>query len=136
VQRVEQRWRLVDNSMAVVATGTLSEHVPGTVGLSSRYCSTGSGLIRCTLLFFNYSIFAQISKYKTKTILMPKIIETLLGARVDHSTQLLPLGRLRIFNRIQVIKLGTNSTLIVPRIFKGFKPFWKNLINSMFTGYT
>jgi hypothetical protein len=61
--------------------------------------------------FSNYSNFAQISKYKTKTIPMPKIIETWHGIRVDHSKQLLPLGPLPILNRIQVIKLGTTSTL-------------------------
>jgi hypothetical protein len=61
--------------------------------------------------FFNYSNFTQISKYKTKTITMSKIIETLHGVRVDHSKQLLPLGPLPILNTIQVIKLGTSSTL-------------------------
>jgi hypothetical protein len=61
--------------------------------------------------FSNYSNFAQISKYKMKTILMSKIIETWHDARVDHSKQLLLLVLLPISNRIQVIKLGTNSTL-------------------------
>jgi hypothetical protein len=35
--------------------------------------------------FSNYSNFAQISKYKTKIILMSKSIETWHGARIDHS---------------------------------------------------
>jgi hypothetical protein len=61
--------------------------------------------------FFNYLNFAQILKYKTKTITMSKIIETLHGVRVDHSKQLIPLGPLPILNIIQVIKLGTTSTL-------------------------
>jgi hypothetical protein len=56
--------------------------------------------------FSNYSNFAQISKYKTKTILMSKIIQTWHGIRIDHSEQLLP-----IINRIQVIKLRTTSIL-------------------------
>jgi hypothetical protein len=57
--------------------------------------------------FFDYSNFARISKYKTKTILMSKNIETWYGARVDPSKQLLLLGPLPIPNRIKVIKLGT-----------------------------
>jgi hypothetical protein len=36
----------------------LSEHTPGAVGLSGRYCSTGSSPIRCTVFFSNYSNFA------------------------------------------------------------------------------
>jgi hypothetical protein len=31
---------------------------------------------------------------------------------------------------LQVKNSGTNSNLNFPRILKGFKPFWKNLINS------
>jgi hypothetical protein len=42
---------------------------------------------------------------------MFKIIGTWHGVGVDHSKQLLPLGPLPILNRIQVIKLGTTSTL-------------------------
>jgi hypothetical protein len=61
--------------------------------------------------FSNYSNFALIPKYKTKTIPMSKIIETLHGVRVDNYKQLLPLGSLPILNRIQVIKLRTTSTL-------------------------
>jgi hypothetical protein len=59
------------------------------------------------MLFCNYSNFAHISKYKMKTILMSKIIETWHGARVGPSKQLLPLGPLPILNIIQVKKLGT-----------------------------
>jgi hypothetical protein len=87
--------------------GALSERAPGAVGLSGRHCSTGPGPILCTVLFCNYSNFAQISKYKVKTIPMSKIIETLHGSRFDHSKQCLPLGPLPILNIIQVIKLGT-----------------------------
>jgi hypothetical protein len=61
--------------------------------------------------FSNYSYFVQNSKYKTKTIPMLKIIETWYGVRDDYSKQLLRLGPLPILNRIQVIKLGTTSTL-------------------------
>jgi hypothetical protein len=94
------------NSAMTVVTGALSERAPGAVGLSGWHCSTGPGSIRCTVLFCNYSNFAHISKYKVKTILMPTIIETWYGARVDSYQQLLPLGPLPILNRIQVIKLG------------------------------
>jgi hypothetical protein len=95
------------NSAVVVATGALSERALGAVGLSGWHCSTGPGPIRCIMLFCNYSNFAQISKYKVKTILLSKIIETRYGARDDCFQQLLPLGSLPILNRIQVIRLGT-----------------------------
>jgi hypothetical protein len=62
------------NSAVVVMTGALSERAPGTVGLSVWHCSTGPGPILCIVLFCNYSNFAQISKYKVKTIPMSKII--------------------------------------------------------------
>jgi hypothetical protein len=61
--------------------------------------------------FSNYSNFAQILKYKTKTILMSINVQTCHGARVYYSEQLLPLGPLPIPNIIPVIKFGTNSTL-------------------------
>jgi hypothetical protein len=116
VQRVEAGRQVAvvggDGNLAVaVATGTLSEHVPGVVGLSGWYCSTGPTSFSAQCCFSNYSNFAQISKYKRKTILMSKIIETWHGVRVDYSKQLIPLGLLPIPNRIQVIKLGTNSNL-------------------------
>jgi hypothetical protein len=60
---------------------------PNAVGLSSGYCSTGSGPIWCTVCF--------------------PVIETWHGARVDPSKQFLPLGPLPILNRIRVIKFGT-----------------------------
>jgi hypothetical protein len=97
----------VGNSAVAVATGTLSEHVPDAVGT----IALGRAPFSAQCCFSNYSNFAQISKYKTKTIRMSKIIVTWHGARVHHSKQLLPLGLLPIPNRIQVIKLGTNSTL-------------------------
>jgi hypothetical protein len=62
-------------------------------------------------LFSNYSNFAPILKYKTKTILMSIIVQTWHGARVDYSEQPLPLGPLPVPNRIPVVKFGTNSTL-------------------------
>jgi hypothetical protein len=54
--------------------------------------------------FSNYSNFAPILKYKTKTILRSINVQTWHGARVDYFEQLLPLGRLPIPNRILVIK--------------------------------
>jgi hypothetical protein len=67
-----------------------------------------AGLLNLFQIFSNYSNFAQILEYKTKTILMSQNIEAWHGARVDHSKQLLPLGPLPIPNRIQVIKIGNN----------------------------
>jgi hypothetical protein len=81
--------------------------------------------------FSNYSNFAPILKYTTKTILMSINVQTWHGARVDYSEQFLPLGPLLIPNRIPVIKFGTNSTLNLSLNFKGFHPFLKNLINSL-----
>jgi hypothetical protein len=40
----------------------LSEQALGAVGLSSRYCSTGPGPIRCTVLFFQ--LFKLCSNFK------------------------------------------------------------------------
>jgi hypothetical protein len=116
VQRVEAERQVAvvggdGNLAAVVATGTLSEHAPGAVGLSGQYCSTEPAPFGAKCCFSNYSNFAQILKYKMKTILMSKIIETWHGVRVDYSKQLIPLGLLPIPNIIQVIKLGTNSNL-------------------------
>jgi hypothetical protein len=61
--------------------------------------------------FSNYSNFAPILKYKTKTIQMSIDVQIWYGARIDYSDQLLPLGTLPIHNRIPVIKFRTNSTL-------------------------
>jgi hypothetical protein len=58
------------------------------------------------VLFYNYSNFAHILKYKIKTIPMSKNIETWHGARGGTYKQLLPLGTLPILNIIHVIKLG------------------------------
>jgi hypothetical protein len=67
--------------------------------------------------FSNYSNFAPILKYRTKTIPMSINVLSWHGARVDYSEQLLPLGPLPIPNRIPVIKFGTNSTLNLSLIF-------------------
>jgi hypothetical protein len=48
--------------------------------------------------FSNYSNFAPILKYKTKTILMSINVQTWHGAMVDYSKKLLPLGPLPIPN--------------------------------------
>jgi hypothetical protein len=74
------------------------------------YCRHGLSSIRCKF-FSNYSNFAPILKYKTKTILMSINVQTWYGTIVDCSKQLLLLGPLPIPNRIPVIKFGTNSTL-------------------------
>jgi hypothetical protein len=52
-----------------------------------------------------------------------KIIETWYGVRDDYSKQLLRLGPLPILNRIQVIKLGTTSTLNLSLNFYGVQTF-------------
>jgi hypothetical protein len=101
--RLEQR-RLGVLSHGQKTPGRSETDSVGTVAL-------GRAQFGAQCCFSNYSNFTQISKYKTKTITMSKIIETLHGVRVDHSKQLLPLGPLPILNTIQVIKLGTTSTL-------------------------
>jgi hypothetical protein len=98
------------NSAVAVATGALSKHASGTVGLSGRYYSTGPGPILCTVLFCNYSNFAQISKYKVKIIPMSKIIETWHGARVDPIT-ISPIGSTSNSQQNSSYKIGNNSTL-------------------------
>jgi hypothetical protein len=52
--------------------------------------------------FFNYSNFAAILKYKTKTILMSINVQTWHGPRVDYSKQLLPLGPLQFPTEFQL----------------------------------
>jgi hypothetical protein len=48
-----------------------------------------------------------------------------------HKEKLSFLAQLQIPKGLQVINSGTKSKLKLPRILKGFKPFWKNLINSI-----
>jgi hypothetical protein len=48
---------------------------------------------------------------------------------LKHKEQLSFLSQLQIPSVLHVINSGTNSKLNIPRILKGFKPFWKNLIN-------
>jgi hypothetical protein len=62
---------------------------------------------------------------------VPKNIETLHDASLEHGEQLYELGRLQICTRIHVIKFGTNSNLNLPWILKGFKPCGKILVNSL-----
>jgi hypothetical protein len=62
---------------------------------------------------------------------MSKNIQAWHGGRLEHYEQLLPLGQLPLPNRLQVINSRTKIKIEIPRILKGFKPFWKNLINSI-----
>jgi hypothetical protein len=48
-----------------------------------------------------------------------------------HKEQHSFLAQLQIPKGLQVINSGTKSKLKIPQILKGFKPFWKNLINSI-----
>jgi hypothetical protein len=50
--------------------------------------------------FFNCSKIAQFLQFKYATIPKSKNVQTWHGARVGHSEQLFPLGRLPIPNRI------------------------------------
>jgi hypothetical protein len=50
------------NSAAGGHDRSLSEHAPGAVSLICQYCSTGSGPIRCTVLFFQ--LFKLCSNFK------------------------------------------------------------------------
>jgi hypothetical protein len=62
---------------------------------------------------------------------MSKIHLLLEVGSLKHKEQLYVLAQLQNLNGLQVINSGTNSNLNLPRILKEYKPFWKNLINSL-----
>jgi hypothetical protein len=84
-------------------------------------------------LFFYLSRFSNthILIFKLMTFLMSKIHEILHKDICKHREQLSILTQLQIPKGLQVINSGTKSKLKIPRILKGFKTFWKNLINSI-----
>jgi hypothetical protein len=72
---------------------------------------------------------APASKFTNTIFRMSKNGENILGGQKDNKEQLSFLGPLPNPSVLHVINSGTNSKLNIPQILKGFKPFWKNLIN-------
>jgi hypothetical protein len=72
---------------------------------------------------------ASASKFTNMIFRMSKNGKTFLGDQKDNEEQLSLLGPLLNPSALHAINSGTNSKLNIPRILKGFKPFWKNLIN-------
>jgi hypothetical protein len=64
------------------------------------------------------------------TVLLSIIRQTLDRDSMKDREQLSFLSQLQIPSGLQVKNSGTNSILNLPQILKGFKAFWKNLINS------
>jgi hypothetical protein len=62
---------------------------------------------------------------------MFKIHQNLHRDSLKYKEQLSLLSQLIISPEFKVINPRTNSKLNLPWIFKGLKPFWKNLINSL-----
>jgi hypothetical protein len=81
--------------------------------------------------FFKFPKTARICKFKTDAFHYSKNTESLHDAIHEYSEQLSQLGQLQILNRIHSINFGTNLNLNFLWILKGFKPFWKNMRNSL-----
>jgi hypothetical protein len=79
--------------------------------------------------FSNCSKIAQFLQFKYAATPKSKNVQTLHGARVEHSERLFPLGRLPIPNRIHVTNFGTNSAFNSSSNFKGIQTFLKNSDN-------
>jgi hypothetical protein len=74
---------------------------------------------------------SEFLKFKTVTFPMSKIHHIFQEESLKHKEQLSFLAPLQIPSVLQVINSGINSILNIPQILKGFKPFRKNLINSL-----
>jgi hypothetical protein len=83
------------------------------------------------ILNFQWFSITQTLKFQTVTFLMLKIHQNLHRDSLKYKEQLSLLSQLRISPKFKVINSRTNSKLNLPWIFKGPKPFWKNLINSL-----
>jgi hypothetical protein len=73
----------------------------------------------------------QILKSEMVTFLMSKFLEILQVDFLKHREWLFFLDKLQNPKGLQVINSGINSNLNLPWILKEFKPFYKNLINSL-----
>jgi hypothetical protein len=63
--------------------------------------------------------------------MMSKLCQILQVDSWGHKEKFLFLDQLQNLKGLQVINSGTKSKLKLPQILKGFKLFWKNLINSI-----
>jgi hypothetical protein len=80
--------------------------------------------------FHSFSITRAL-KFQFVSFLMSKILEILQGDSLKHMEQLYLLAQLQTCSTCQVTNSITNSNLNLPWILKGFKPFMKNLLNSL-----
>jgi hypothetical protein len=62
---------------------------------------------------------------------MSKLCQILQVDSWRHKEPVCFLDQLQDTKGLQVINSGTKSKLKLPQILKWFKPFWKNLINSI-----
>jgi hypothetical protein len=83
------------------------------------------------ILNFQWFSITQTLKFQTVTFPMFKIHQNLHRDSLKYKEQFSFLSQLRISPEFKVINSRTNSKLNLPWIFKGPKPFWKNLINSL-----
>jgi hypothetical protein len=84
-------------------------------------------------LFSDFSRFSILQTLKSKSVTFPmsKLSHFLLVDSLKHKEQLSFLAQLQIPSGFQVTISGRNSNLNLPCILEGFKPFWKNMINSL-----
>jgi hypothetical protein len=82
---------------------------------------------------FDFSTFSNTQTLKSKmvTFQMSKFLQILQVDCLKHKKQLCSLDRLQNRKGLHVINFGINSNLNLPGILKGYKPFYKNLINSL-----
>jgi hypothetical protein len=84
-----------------------------------------------SILYFQSFSIIQTLKFKLVPFLMSKIGQILQVDGLTHREELYFLDQLQNLIGLQVINFGTNSNLHVPWILKGYKTFYKNLINSL-----
>jgi hypothetical protein len=87
--------------------------------------------LRVQNIFFSYFQMVQTMKCNLNAFPWSKNIQTLQGDRVELIEQLSLLSQLQFPNRIHVKYFGTDSNLNLPSILKEFKPYEKNLVNSL-----
>jgi hypothetical protein len=108
----------------------LSRAPVASVRAAAERCWTLTSGPSAILNFQQFSI-TQTLKFQTVTFPMFKIHQNLHRDSLKYREQLSLLSQLRISPEFKVINSITNSKSNFPYIFKGLKPFWKNLINSL-----
>jgi hypothetical protein len=125
----QQPWRTC--SEARVEVGRRWHGDVGARGEHGDEATTRVGEADTYFRFFSRFSNNQILKSKMVTFPLYNVHQNLNRDSLKHNEQLSFLSPLRVPSEFNVINSRTNSKLNLPLIFKGFEPFWKNLINSL-----